>query len=85
MPSIKSRAHHSVSSCTNSLNKENHLDFGNRVTQLHKKPPTRMLPEDHLDLKPHKPVPKNLPSLSIDTSLRTQALSTPQKIKMEEN
>ena len=81
MPTIKSRVHKSLSSCINSLNKENHLDFGNRVPQVHKKLPLKIGQEDHANLevepKTYKAPAKEIPLIGINLSVKQQRMTTP--------
>ena len=90
MPSLKknSRTHRSLSSYLSSLNKENHLDFGNRVPNLQKKGVTKMICEESVnisyEIKQSKAaLIKPLPTLNLEPKENNAMII--EKMREEEN
>lgn len=90
MPSLKknSRTHRSLSSYLSSLNKENHLDFGNRVPNPQKKGVTKMICEESVNIsyevkQSKAALIKPLPPLNLESKENNAMIV--EKMREEEN
>ena len=89
MPSIKkNRTHRSLSSYLSSLNKENHLDFGNRAPHPQRKGVGKavledVVPGDHEARQSRQGISKPLPPIYLES--KEGSLAFEEKMRLEDN